>query len=107
MKTTTEFYRQAELALASYSTLYSGISDIEYIQALQNDNKGMSPTQTLDFAANWTVIDQYNHSESIEILDEMGNPTGLYREVSNGLSVTLFAIFGGHNTNLKYLFWLD
>lgn len=60
MSTTTEYFRQAELALASYATLYPGISDEIYINALIDDGDGMTPTQAAAFATNWRVIDQYD-----------------------------------------------
>ncbi|SEA82077.1 Ca2+-binding protein, RTX toxin-related [Desulfuromusa kysingii] len=58
MNTITEYYRQSELALASYSTLYYGISDDAYLDALKRGVDGMSQTQAETFASNWRVIDQ-------------------------------------------------
>jgi len=85
MNQTNEFFNNSELAQASYATLNKGEPDPKALIEI-----GMTTTQAQAFADNWTVIDQYNHSESVEILDELGNPTGFYREVSNGLSATVF-----------------
>lgn len=64
MSTITEYYRQAELALASYSTLYYGISDDTYIDALKRGSKGMTQVQAQTFASNWRVIDQQPNTDS-------------------------------------------
>lgn len=56
MNTITEYYKQAELALAAYSTLYSGISGDAYTKALKDDGKAMSSAQASAFAAKWNVV---------------------------------------------------
>ena len=83
-----DYYTQAELSLASYSSLYAGISDDAYLTALQSDGQGMSPKQAEEFAKTWRVVDQYTHSEVWTWTDEFGNETQITG--TNGLSVTLF-----------------
>ncbi|AGF79746.1 hypothetical protein UWK_03219 [Desulfocapsa sulfexigens DSM 10523] len=88
MSTISEYYLQAELALASYSNLSPGMSGKDYTDALQNNGNGMTLTQAQDFSSNWNVIDQYDGTVEESYVDEFGlehtflNPTGL--------SVTLF-----------------
>ena len=57
MSTITEYYEQSELALAAYSTLYSGISGNAYTNALRDNDKAMSAAQAVAFAAKWNVVD--------------------------------------------------
>jgi hypothetical protein len=45
MSTIFDYYTQAELSLAAYSTLYAGISGNAYRTALESDGKSMSPKQ--------------------------------------------------------------
>ena len=77
MSSSTEFLKQAELALASYAVLSPGEPNQTN---LQDSGRGMSIDQASRFALNWRVITQYNH------------PT-------NGLSATVFADASGN----KYL----
>ncbi|MHB9119270.1 MAG: hypothetical protein ACYC2R_13510, partial [Burkholderiales bacterium] len=56
MNTITEYYKQAELALAAYSNLVPSMTKDAYITALKDSGKGMSPLQASDFASKWTVI---------------------------------------------------
>ena len=60
MTTIHEMHVQAELALAAYADLTSGISGQNYITALQQQGEGMSPAQAEQFASNWRVVDQYD-----------------------------------------------
>ena len=72
MTTTNNYLNQAELALASYSTLTPGIPRVD---ALIDQGRGMSTTQAQKFAdsvTGYTVVTQYN-------------------DASNGLSATIFA----------------
>lgn len=43
MSTIIDYYAQAELSLAAYSTLYAGISGDAYRSALVSNGQGMSP----------------------------------------------------------------
>jgi len=58
MSTITEYYNQAELALAAYSNLVPGMTKDAYITALKDDGNGMSTVQAADFASKWHVVDQ-------------------------------------------------
>jgi hypothetical protein len=78
LSTISDYYKYSELAFASYSSLTSGMSLQDYIQALQNAGKGLSLIQAENFANSYTIKDQYN------------NP--------NGLSVTLFEDGSGKQT---------
>ncbi|MDP3481581.1 MAG: hypothetical protein Q8R88_17595, partial [Desulfoprunum sp.] len=60
MSIITEYYTQAELALAAYSTLTTGMLKDDYINALKDNGKGMSENQASEFAANWSVVDQFS-----------------------------------------------
>lgn len=77
MSTITDNHIQAELALAAYSTLYSGISDDAYTNALRDGDKSMTVAQAAAFAAKWNVVDQYT-------------------DITTGASATVFqAVSGG------------
>lgn len=81
----TNYFKHAELALSAYANLIAGILDSPSQQeALQQ--AGLSNTQATDFAENWRVIDQYNHSE----MQLLSGTDDQYIEVSNGLSVAVF-----------------
>ncbi len=71
----SEYFRFAELSYAAYFDLQQGALDPDI---LYDNGDGMTPTQAQAFAGTWRVIDQYNHSESVEVFDESGNPTGYY-----------------------------
>lgn len=89
MSTFNEHYEQAELALASYFTLSTGISGGAYTDALEDDGKGMSSLQAAAFASKWQVIDQYTPTELVPVYDNFGFIVD-YIEQYNGLSVTVF-----------------
>ena len=89
MSIAADYYEQAELALAAYSSLYLGISGGAYTDALEDGEKGMSPLQAATFVSKWTVIDQYTPTELVPVYDNFGVIVD-YVEQSNGLSVTLF-----------------
>lgn len=76
MSTTNELFTQAEMALASYSTLAAGMSGDVYSIALQDSGRGLSTSQATLFASTYTVVTQYNNA-------------------SNGLSATVFADANG------------
>lgn len=59
MSTITDFHVQADLALAAYANLTSGISSTAYTNALTDDAAGMTLAQATVFAAKWNVITQY------------------------------------------------
>lgn len=59
MNSSKIYSEYAELALATYSDFYHGMSQGAYEDALKQGGKGMSLTQAQDFAASYTVIDQY------------------------------------------------
>jgi Ca2+-binding RTX toxin-like protein len=92
----TDFFTQAELALAAYANLTPGVPRVD---ALIDEGRGMSFEQATRFSTQWTVAAQYNHSELIPVLDEFNQPTGEYTTTSNGLSVTVFQ----DNAGTKYL----
>jgi hypothetical protein len=82
MSNTTQYFQQAELALAAYSNLTTGMSLVAYVTALQQGGKGMSTAQAQKFAEAWRVVEQYTDSAS-------------------GLSVTVFA--PTNDPNARYL----
>lgn len=69
MNQITEYFKQAELALAAYGDLAPGVPDI---QALKSKDVGMTSIQAADFASKWTVI---------------GTP---YTDPLTGVSATIF-----------------
>ncbi len=56
MSTIEQYYSQAELALASYTSLSPGIPNTI---ALQDDGKGLSTEQAKQFAQTYKVVTQY------------------------------------------------
>lgn len=90
MNNVVDYFEQAELALASYATLWSGMTLDAYRAALRDeDSADMADSQAIAFTTKWRVIDQYTHSERIPVYDDGGNITS-YITSSNGLSVTIF-----------------
>ncbi|MCB0065833.1 MAG: hypothetical protein KDD77_01710, partial [Caldilineaceae bacterium] len=77
MSMIADYFKQAELALAAYANLFSGIAGDEFRIALEDGGKGMSPTQAAFFASHWRVIDQ-----------SPASPTGfsatVFEEISSG-----------------------
>lgn len=59
MNNIATYFDQAELALAAYSNLTSGMTLDDYKAALMDSGKGMTATQAADFASKWTVVNQY------------------------------------------------
>jgi Ca2+-binding RTX toxin-like protein len=57
MSVITEYYKEAELALASYANLTGGMSNTDYINALRA--AAFSAAQASAFAAKWNVVTQY------------------------------------------------
>ncbi|MCG8015399.1 MAG: hypothetical protein JAY97_04215 [Candidatus Thiodiazotropha sp. 'RUGA'] len=88
MTTITSYQVNAELALAAYSDLYTGMSEPDYIIALMNNERGMSQTQANDFARNWYVLDQYDGQVEELYIDEFGQEHTFLNQT--GLNVTLF-----------------
>ncbi|MCU7837979.1 MAG: lipase family protein, partial [Candidatus Thiodiazotropha sp. (ex Troendleina suluensis)] len=94
MSNITDYFTQAELALAAYADLQPGIPNID---RLQMDGDGMSLTQSEDFAKRWRVLDQHDGRVEETYTDEFGqehtylNPTGLsvtaFENVSTGEQV--------------------
>ena len=58
MSAISEYYLQAELSLAAYSNLFTGITGQQYENALKDGGNGMSAAQAADFASKYTVIQQ-------------------------------------------------
>lgn len=85
MTTITTIAVHSELALASYAkNLFKDISGRPYLLALEDGGNVMSPRQAQRFAAEWRVVDQFNHA--------------------NGLSATIFQrTVNGSATGPKYL----
>ena len=59
MSTISDYYKEAELALAAYANLFPGMSAKDYTDALIDDGKGMSAAQAERFASTYTVVDQF------------------------------------------------
>lgn len=74
MSTIVEYYKQAELALASYAILEAGILDSASVNALKI--AGMSEAQASDFASKWTVIDQFDSITGVSATVFQENTTG-------------------------------
>jgi hypothetical protein len=55
MSNTTQYFQQAELALAAYSNLTTSMSLVAYVTALQQGGEGMSTAQAQKFAEAWRV----------------------------------------------------
>lgn len=94
MNNVVDYFEQAELALASYATFWSGMTLDAYRAALRDeDSADMADSQAIVFASKWRVVDQYTHShtEVLPTYDDAGNLTGYTTLTSsNGLSVTVF-----------------
>ena len=86
MNSVHDFHSQSELALATYSYFYIGISGTDFIDSL--GAAGFSEKQATIFSGNWRVINQYNHSETTVVTDPNGDSHVV--TVSNGLSATVF-----------------
>ena len=54
MSAISEYYLQAELSLAAYSNLFTGITGQQYKNALIDGGDGMSDAQATAFAAKWS-----------------------------------------------------
>lgn len=79
MSAITEYYEQAEFALAAYFNLTSGISGKDYTDALTDGGKGMSATQASSFASKWIVADQYTDlvtGLSATVFKDVSDPDG-------------------------------
>jgi hypothetical protein len=86
MSTIREYYNQAEFALAAYAELYQGIEEQDYINALQNDGKGMSLSQATAFAAKWEVVDSFS--------DDTGVSAAVFKRRNDASGQTYLAIRG-------------
>lgn len=60
MDSITDYFEQAEFALAAYSNLNSDMSFDDYVLALRDDGKSFSFSQATTFADTYRVVDQYN-----------------------------------------------
>jgi hypothetical protein len=58
-------FNQAQLALASYSTLFNGMLAQDYIDALKDDGNGLAVDQSIRFASIYTVVEQYTDSTGL------------------------------------------
>ena len=100
MSAIAPYYNNAELAMASYANLVSGVPDT---QALEDEDIGMSSRQAKAFSENWRVIDQQQNTDSgfsatvFERIDESGNQTGEYT----------IAIRGSESLSDDWKDWLD
>ncbi|MDY0014273.1 MAG: hypothetical protein RBS40_15470 [Rhodocyclaceae bacterium] len=65
MSMAIEMFNQAQMALASYSTLAAGISGDTYSIALQDGGRGLSTPQANAFANTYTVVEQYTDSTGL------------------------------------------
>jgi len=67
MNSVSDIYTNAELSLAAYSNLTTGISGAVYTDALQNDGSGLSEKQANIFASEWYVVTQYSDSTGLSV----------------------------------------
>ncbi|SMB26132.1 protein of unknown function [Sterolibacterium denitrificans] len=74
MTAISDFANQADLALAAYASLTSGISGKVYTDALQVI--GMSSTQATEFSQRWVVIDsiEFSNGAAATVFEEIGKP---------------------------------
>jgi Ca2+-binding RTX toxin-like protein len=81
MTTIIDSARQAELALAAYAELFSGISGNSYRVALLT--AGMSTSQAINFTNHWKVIDSANfpNGAAATVFEEIGKPGVRYLAV--------------------------
>jgi len=90
-----QYFEQAELALAAYGTFNNGGPEQDQLTDID-----FSDRQADEFIKKYSVVAQYTHTETIEVIDEItGEVTGTV-ENSNGLSVT---VFEDKATGQKYL----
>ena len=76
MSAIIEYFEQAELAFAAYSTLHTDITGGAFTDALEDVGKGMSSSQATTFALKWKVVDQYN--------DVSGLSGTVFQEIATG-----------------------
>jgi Ca2+-binding RTX toxin-like protein len=96
MKTVTDYFNNADLAMAAYADLASGPLDIE---ALKHPDVGMSHTQATNFAESWHVVAQYDDTTAPEGLGTSLNAT-VFRDADGALSL---AIRGSQEVNGDWL----
>ena len=95
MSTLIQKYEYANLALAAYADFENGDPAIARLTDV-----GFSESQAKKFADKFTIVAQYTHTETIEVIDEItGEVTGTV-ENSNGISAT---VFEDKETGQKYL----
>lgn len=64
MSMLNDFSNGADLSLAAYATLRSGLIGSNYINALMDDGNGMSEAQARNFVSRYSVVDQYTDASS-------------------------------------------
>jgi len=99
MSAITRYFEEAELALSSYSGLTSGMSTDDYVDALQKNGDGLSPTQATSFAENWEVVTQYDDTSAPDGLGTSLNAT-VFRDADGSLSL---AFRGSQEVNGDWL----
>jgi hypothetical protein len=87
MSTITEYFKQAELALAAYARLDGIVNLIDPLK-----EAGMTQSQAEHFARDWRVVEQYNGEIIDDYIDEFGNPQ--QATILTGLSATVFQEMG-------------
>jgi len=95
MSNATDYAKQAELALASYSQLAANISETQYLSALRDSGRGMSAKQAEAFSSTYTVLTQYNTSNGLSatvFADAVGNKYLAIRGTEDGYDLATDAI---------------
>ncbi len=87
MSNVTQYFQQAELALAAYSNLNSDMPLEAYKTALQQGGVGMSQSQAEQFATRFKVVDQFIS----------------FGVIGTGFSATVFEAVSGPDAGKRYL----
>lgn len=98
MDSITDYFEQAEFALAAYSNLNSDLSFDDYVLALRDDGKSFSFSQATTFADTYRVVDQYNDPNS-------GLSAAIFRHADDVSNTNSFlAIRGTEPSDINDLF---
>lgn len=73
MNAIADYFKQAELAFASYADLPSGAIDVTRLTAQE---VGFARAHADSFIGRWDVVEQYNGQDGriVNYIDEFGNP---------------------------------
>ena len=93
------YFKQAELALAAYSTLSSDMLIDKYREALVDGGKGLSFSQAEFFADTYRVVDQHTDATGLSVTVFADNNTGeTFLAIFGSADNDLIQSFGGNDT---------